>query len=140
MAFDLYGPPLTKAPKGTFLRERKAQRAAELAHEEREKTKVRKRDQVCRWPWCDCRKWKLRLECAHLVNKSQGGRSNADAMILLCFEKHQGRPSLHSGDLMVDPLTAKGTNGPCAFYRKDETGQWLHIASEKRIGVPEARR
>lgn len=133
-----------KPAKGTALLARKQRRAELVSHEAREKAKVRKRDRGCRWPGCDCRKLKLRTEVAHLDAKGIGGdhgvRTTADQMIELCFIKHQGVPSLHSGDLKIEPLSAAGTNGCCAFYARSESGRMEHVASERAVGISEPRR
>ncbi len=100
-----------KPAKGSAARARKEQRAKLVAFELAEKRAVRLRDRVCRWPRCSCHKLKLRLEVAHIVDKAQGGSSHRSNMILLCVEKHQGRPSLHSGDLAIRPQTLSGTEG-----------------------------
>lgn len=125
-----------KAPKGTALRERKQRHMDAAAEEKKNKAEARKRDKVCRWPFCDCATFKLRTEVAHVVSKSLGGSNDPRNLILFCFEKHQGRPSLHSGDLKVVPHDArKGTNGTCDFFRQDERGRWQLVAAEKYIGV-----
>lgn len=103
--------------------------------EERErsnKSRVRKLDHYqCRWPNCDCDKRRDRLEVAHVVDKSRGGSDDVGNLIVLCLARHQGRPSLHSGDLRIDPLTDEGTRGPCEFWRKDEHEQWVMVARER---------
>lgn len=124
-----------KPARGEYLRERRQRKMDADAHEKREKAKVRARDKSCRWPGCDCKAFRLPLECAHVVAKSLGGSSDADNMILMCVEKHRGTPSLHSGDLEVRPQTAKGTNGPCDFAVLRADGRWDVIASERLIGV-----
>lgn len=130
---------LQKAPKGSWVRERRERALAEDAYEKREKAKVRARDRKCRWPGCDCGRLRMPLEVAHVVSKSLGGSNAADNLILLCVEKHQGRPSLHSGDLEVRPQTARGTDGPCDFYVLRERGRWECIGSERVIGVSTER-
>jgi hypothetical protein len=109
------------------------------AHEKREKAKVRARDRKCRWPGCDCEKLRLPLEVAHIVSKSLGGSNDAPNLMLLCVSRHQGSPSLHSGDMEIRPQTAMGTDGPCDFYVLRERGRWECIASERLIGVPVTR-
>jgi hypothetical protein len=126
-----------KPPRGTYIRERRQRKLDADAYEKREKAKVRARDRKCRWPYCTCSKLNLPLEVAHVVAKSLGGSSDADNMLLLCIEKHQGRPSLHSGDLEVRPhFTTKGTNGTCDFAVLRDDGRWDVVASERMIGVP----
>ncbi len=134
----------TKPAKGSYILERRAKRKAIEAHEEAQKRKVRQRDKTCRWPGCECQRVKgIRLEVAHLDDKGMGGdhgeRSTADQMILLCFLRHQGQPSLHSGDLKIEPQTELGTYGPCDFYARNEAGRLELIASETSIGVSETR-
>ena len=116
--------------------ERKDRRKAIDAFEDAEKRKVRLRDVICRWPDCeDCRRYKTRLEVAHLEAKGMGGdksslRSVASKMILCCFLVHQGPRSLHSGDRRITPLTEHGTNGPCSFEMATEAG-WITVFVEE---------
>jgi 5-methylcytosine-specific restriction endonuclease McrA len=128
-----------KPPKGSYRRERTQKRLAVESEEDRNKAIVRKRDRKCRWPFCDCAKFRERLEVAHVVSKSLGGSNDPSNLILLCVSKHQGRPSLHSGDLAVAPQTSAGTNGPCDFKAQDDKGRWHVVASERYVGVSETR-
>lgn len=50
-------------------------------------------------------------------------------MMLLCFLVHQGARSLHSGDRMIEPLTERGTDGPCLFLELKESG-WCVVGCE----------
>lgn len=129
--------PMPKPVKGEAQAKRVQKQIAREDHEDRQKTKVRKRDGYrCRWPNCDCQERRDRIEVAHVIDKGKGGSSDADNMIVLCLARHQGKPSLHSGDLKVEPLTRAGTNGPCAFYRK--TGKrWTMVAQERDIHILE---
>jgi hypothetical protein len=127
-------PASPKPAKGTYLIERKDRRKAVEAFEDAEKQKVRVRDKHCRWPDCaDCRRYKTRLEVAHLNDKGIGGdhgvRSTADQMMLLCFLVHQGPRSVHTGDRKITPLTNGGTNGPCQFEIATEAG-WVVVHVE----------
>lgn len=132
-----------KPAKGSALIERKQRRKAIEAQEDREKQIVRRRDRVCRWPHCEnCRRFKPRLEVAHLTAKGAGGdhghRSSADAMILLDLLTHQGGPSsLEQHGRRIEPLTSAGTSGPCEFWLKDENGDWSLMARERSINVLE---
>lgn len=123
--------------------ERADRRTARTSVERREKALVRARDRVCRWPRCECKTWKMplslaRLEVAHLTNKGMGGdhglRSTADQMILLCYSRHQGIVSLHSGHLRIVPLTRRGTAGPCRFQVMSG-GQWRTMGAERAVGA-----
>lgn len=131
-----------KPARGTARAERH-ERSASREHDERiNKAIVRKQDGTCRWPGCRCQKGprKLPLEVAHVVAKSLGGSSAPENLILVCDEVHRGAVSLHSQDRKIEPLTNKGTRGPCAFYQRDEFGVMQHVASERSIGVSEPRR
>lgn len=132
-----------KPAKGTHWIERKARRRAIDTSERNEKAKVRKRDgRKCRWPNCEYKAERARLEVAHLKNKGIGGDhgkfSTADQMIHLCYLCHQGAKSLHSGDRKIRPLTKEGTNGPCLFMVRERGSNkpWTSIA-EIRPGVSE---
>jgi len=129
--------------RGEYYLERKAKRAVVDNAERTHKKEVRARDRGCRWPGCECRKLKLRTEVAHLAAKGVGGdhgeRSEPENLIELCFVKHRGTPSLHSGDLKIMPRTAVGANGPCDFFQRDEAGVFQLVASERTIGISETR-
>jgi hypothetical protein len=123
-----------KPGKGSSLIARVARQKATRAHEAKEKAKVRARDKRCRWPECkNCRDYSPRLEVAHLDAKGMGGdhgmRTTADRMMLLCYLQHQGVVSLHSGDLRIETLTPKGTNGPCRFLELVD-GAWKTVFTE----------
>lgn len=122
---------------------KKAQRETRLKikkHETDEKAAVRRRDKVCRFPLCGCRKLGLKNEVAHLRHKGMGGnatgdRSMAEGMIYLCEHRHQhGAISLHKGTLRVVPLTDAGTRGPVAFDvdlgETDNQAEWFRVAQE----------
>lgn len=127
----MLGLAFPKPVKGTARAARVARRLAEQSFEAREKTAARRRDGYrCRWPSCECRQRRDRIEVAHLVNKSQGGSSHRTNLICLCVARHQGRPSLHSGELHIEPLTDRGTSGPCAFWAKDAAGRVTLVGQE----------
>lgn len=132
-------PP--KPAKGSATLERRSKRAAIRTHEQTEKAKVVKRDgaKVCRLvPNCP---EKERFETAHLNDKGMGGdhgiRSTADQMIRACLFHHQGKWSLHSGDLRVDCLTELGADGPVEVWGRDEHDQWFQVKRETSVGVLE---
>lgn len=142
------GTPTWKPERGTALKERRTKRKTVRDHETDEKREVRLRDRKCRWPHCsNCRKWKPRLEVAHLDPKGQGGdhgvRTSADRMILLDYLTHQGADGLERHERKIEPLTKRGTNGPCAFFvkvwsetRKGES-RWRCVGRERSIGILE---
>jgi hypothetical protein len=137
MAFaeNAWTAPMPKPAKGTAHDERVEKRKAVESYEDGQKRRVRLRDKRCRWPSCDCHQRRDRIEVAHIHDKGIGGdhglRSSADQLICLCVARHQGRPSLHSGDLEVRPMReTEGTNGPCEFWRRDAQQQWYLVARE----------
>lgn len=141
MAFPLVriGP---KPRRGSAKRARIRRKAKADAREDREKTKVRKRDGHCRWPHLTpedrelCRR--TRTEVGHLTHKGMGGdpqtiRSRSHLMIRVCC--HQGTGSLHSGDRRVVYLTKEKANGPLAFLERRGRTQWVEVARELWPGV-----
>lgn len=137
MSFVTWNEPHPKPAKGTARAERVERRKAIERYEDRQKTLARKRDGRCRWPGCDCKARRDRIEVAHIHDKGIGGdhglRSAVELLICLCVARHQGRPSLHSGDLEVRPVNElDGTNGPCEFWRRDDHHEWYLVAREIR--------
>lgn len=129
-----------KPERGSARRQREEDRAKAHAFELQQKAKAKKRDNhTCRWPH-RCAKGEP-LESAHIVDKSRGGSNDTHNLITLCQKIHRGAVSIHSKDLRIDPLTSRGADGLVAFYQLDrETGYWEHVATEKAIGITEARR
>lgn len=136
---------LQKPEKGSHWKAGRDRRKAVVAYEEREKEKVRRRDQKCRWPHCEnCRAYKPRPEVAHVVAKGMGGdhglKSSADQMMLLDYLTHQGGPdSVEQHGRRIEPLTPAGTDGRCAFYRVGEDGREYVVAIELAPGGPYER-
>jgi hypothetical protein len=141
VSIDYSGLHFSKGPKGDSYIKARERRKAIKAAEDAAKDDVRKRDKVCRWPKCrNCAAYKPRLEVAHLDAKGMGGDhgsvSSPDQMILLDYLTHQSGPSsLEQHGRKIVPLTAKGTDGPCQFWAKDENGDWFLVAEEVSIGV-----
>lgn len=126
---------LQKPAKGSGLIARLTRRRDAKASEESEKDTVRRRDRICRWPHCEhCKRFKPRLEVAHLRAKGMGGdhgvRSTADQMVLLDYLTHQGEDGLERHGREIVPLTAAGANGPCEFWATDANGQRYLVARE----------
>lgn len=145
-AFDHLLTPATrpyvatpKPAKGSAKAARVDRRLKDEAQEDRAKTAARKRDGYrCRWPSCDCEARRDRIEVAHIVNKSNGGENHTRNLICLCVARHQGRPSLHSGDLSIRPVNGKaGADGPVSFWMKAKGGKWFMVAQERHIHVLE---
>lgn len=120
-----YGGWLEKGSR-TASKKAKIESKAALDKAEREnKAEVRRRDKVCRFPLCGCRRIKLALvastEVSHSKHKGSGGnpagdRSVPELMVLLCKHRHQdGRISVHKGTIDVDFQTSKKFNGPVTW-------------------------
>ncbi len=129
MAIDYSDLPLAKG-ESHWLKGRKRRKAV-MDHEERQKTLVRKRDRICRWPKCPrCTQWHPPLEVAHIVAKGMGGdhrtRSTSDQMLLLDRLTHQEHEQHR---LEVRPVTSTGTDGPCEFWAQGKDG-WSLVARE----------
>lgn len=156
---------MTRTARPTFFKDAmpsaKVQRAMRKAardnHEDAEKAKVRRRDKGCRFPYCGCRKLRLRLEVSHSEHKGAGGnpkgdRSEASKMVQVCAERHKDNPiSIDKGSLRWVPMVAKlGANGPIAwqidialvnYYRglrhdRPVEPRWMTLAEETAPGGP----
>lgn len=125
--------PVPKPAKGSYLLARRKTRTARRTAEDKVKDAVRLRDGYrCRFPDCREQAHGVRLEVAHLEDKGMGGdkrliRTQRDRMICLCFLHHQGPVSVHSKDVRIEYETARGTDGPCAFYVSDEQKRWKFV-------------
>lgn len=125
---------LQKPVRGKAKAEHRQRHADADTREERNKTKVRRRDSHrSRWPGDDG----MPLEVAHLNHKGIGGdsqtiRSVTPLMILVSKDVHQGPRSLTSGDKRVVFLTDEKADGPCAFLeRVSRVGNvWKEIGRE----------
>lgn len=134
-----------KDAQGTVWLEGRKRRAERKAAEDKAMREAKKRDgNTCRVPGCEHMPKKPRIECAHLEHRGMGGnpsgdRTQIEKLIALCFIHHAEFDKQMTLDFHpVDPL--KGTNGPCAWFRADkETGEMVHFATEKSVGVSEAR-
>lgn len=117
-----------KPARGTARAMREAARQRAKALELREKAACRRRDgDRCRWPSCGST---VRIESAHLRSKSVGGPSDRANLLRLCEAHHRGARSLHSGDLRIEPLTERGTDGPLLFLETRESG-WCVVGCEE---------
>lgn len=110
---------------------------------------VRGKDKYCRFPLCDCRKFKLRTAVCHLFHRGMGGNPSGDRtvpehLILLCSARHrENRISLDRGTLKIVPLTGQGMRGPCAFQvdrqaidkPNSAASVWFEVARESSLHV-----
>lgn len=113
--------PLWKYDKPSAKLQRELRRTRRESHESSEKAKVRRRDRGCRFPYCSCKKKRVRLEVSHSEHKGSGGnpdgsRSAADLMVQLCEVRHKGSPvSIDRGAIRWHPLTPAGSDGPIGW-------------------------
>lgn len=127
---------LRKPARGEFLIERKERTRTIADAEDAEKDKCRARDRRCRYPDCPfCRRHKnLIPQAAHVVQAKgmsgdrTGERSTVDKLMLLCPPIH-GLQEQHRIEIV--PIDSeRGTNGPCEFWREDETRRMFLVARE----------
>ena len=100
--------------------------------EEAQKALVRKRDKVCRFPLCGCRRFNLALHVAHhpAHHKGMGGHPRGDRnatalLVLVCAARHREHAvSLDRQTVKWEPLSEAGANGPIEWYvRGDAVGE-----------------
>lgn len=138
---------LERPEPGKHWLDHKAVEAERKTHERKEMDKARRRDMAachgCRWPACEFMPKKPRLEVAHVFeHRGMGGNPDGERtlqhlLILACFIHHK---RIDNGDLEVHETTDQGTDGPLSFHAKNpETGVMEHVATERIIGVSEAR-
>lgn len=126
-------PPIAKPAKGSRWMELRDKRKRIVSGETDAKKEVRQRDRICRWPKCEnCRVYKPHFEVAHVVRaKGMGGDhgtvSTPDKLMLLDRITH-GEQERNDRD--VRPLTSRGTNGPCEFWRRTDAAGWFLVARE----------
>lgn len=136
MSIDYSALPFAKGSKGDAWVERRARRDAMAEYEDREKTKVRKRDLRCRWPHCaNCLAHRPPLDVAHVCGaKGMGGdhgtRSSAQQMMLIDHVTHLATGGIEQHGKWVEPLTPEGTDGPCEFWQRDAHGRPFLVARE----------
>ena len=118
---------------------RRTQKAHRRIYERQQKAAVVRRDgrHTCRLvPGCLERE---KFETAHVEAKGMGGtpsgiRNHQSNTLRACFFHHQGRWSLHSGDLRVEYLTPHGTDGPILVWGTVSDGQWGIVGREVAVG------
>lgn len=140
----LYGTNF-KEPRGTYRLQQTAKKRSRKLSEEKVMAEAKRRDGgKCRWPRCEFKA--LLIETAHLEHRKMGGNPSGEAtqrhkLIALCIRHHDQFDGRTLPEVDVVPVSAEqGTDGPCAFYVRDESGRWQHVATEKLIGISEMRR
>lgn len=148
--------PILKPSRTKRLKTERRDLAKLDAEERQAKAKVTRRDRVCRFPLCGCRRLgfalKARPEVSHRTHKGMGGnpagdRSTPALMVLLCAHRHQfGAVSRHAGTLREKFLTRDKYNGPVAWEidvaataspRRTKVHAWREVARERSVGVLE---
>jgi hypothetical protein len=135
MAFTSFWKPA----KGSSLLQKRTTRQARVAAEQKAMKAAKARDgQQCRHPRCGYKSKQLPIDPCHQVHRGMGGdpkgtRTTRATVISLC-RIHHGL--YDAGDLRIEPLTGQDFDGPCEFHeRHPETGEFVHIGTEKRLGV-----
>jgi hypothetical protein len=111
-----------KPRRGDALLERRTKRAATVKAEQAEMQAALKRDgRKCCVPDCIYSHKKLPVDACHLVHRGMGGnpkrdRTTRQQIVSLC-RIHHGQ--LDAGEITVQPLTSRGTDGPCFFLLRD---------------------
>lgn len=111
---------MTRSNGPTARRRRKKHRTVKAA-ENANKTKVRVRDALCRFPKCGCWRFNYFLAVSHQTHKGMGGdstgeRSQPEIMILVCSPRHrEHRVAIDKGVIRWRPLTTLGAEGPIAW-------------------------
>lgn len=125
-----------KPERGSHVLAREAKRAEYEKDLDAAKKTAKLRDGMrCRWP--ETHKCRGLLEGAHLEDASLGGAPAPENIISLCAWIHRRGPrTIHGKHLKVEPETERGTDGPCAFYRREQlTDPWTCVGVEIAIGV-----
>lgn len=134
---------LTKPARGTKLLEHRKRSAESKAFEKSVMREAKVRDGwQCRFPNCEFRAKELPIDVCHERHRGIGGNPTGDRtdrryLISYC-RIHHGMYDRHEIDHEhLAPL--KGADGPCAFYRRIESGRMECVAVERMIGMPEMR-
>lgn len=140
---DLEPGALAKPAKGSYTLKRDKARNDDDAKLEKAAKAAKARDHNrCRWP--ERHKCRGGLEAAHLKDKSRGGDNSTENLFTICAWLHRlGPETIHSKDLVIDPLTNRGADGICNFLRRDwgnTAKPWELVGRERAIGLLERRR
>lgn len=128
-----------KPLKGEKALDRKQTRRDRVKAEQAEMRAALVRDRMkCRYPRCTTG---FTVDPCHQQHRGMGGNPKVDrttrqTVIALCRRHHD---EYDRAWVSIEPLTDQVFDGPCAFYRVTEAGKFEHVASERTIGVSEAR-
>jgi hypothetical protein len=129
-----------KPLRGTALMERKAKRQAQKAAELKVMKAAKTRDGGrCRWPGCKHKD--MPVDACHRFHRGMGGDKNLERtkreLIWTACRIHHGQ--YDAGLIDIQPQGPQGTDGPCDFFTRTESGRMELVASEKRWVVSSAR-
>ncbi len=133
--------PNWKQPRGARVLAKEKDARAETAAEELVKADVKARDKKCRCPLKH--KCRGRMEVIHLKDRSLGGPFITSNLWWGCLWIHQTGPiSIHGKDIEIVPLTTRGMDGPCDWFKltyPEGGGQPTRslMARESAVGVVE---
>src|SRR4051812_19382491 len=104
-----------KPIKGEYLLSRKTAQQQHKAREAKTMRDVKKRDgRKCRVPRCPYAKRELPIDVCHVTHRGMGGNPKEDrtttGLLFCACRVHHGM--YDRGDLVVDPLTRDGMDGP----------------------------
>lgn len=135
-----------KPPRGEYSLERRGKKRERKLAEDRIMAAARRRDgNKCRFPRCEFKG--LIVGVAHVDrHRGMGGnpaldRTERHRLMALCVRHHDQFDGRTMPKIDVVPVNTKqGTDGPCAYYMRDEiSGVWQHVATERLIGISETR-
>ncbi len=69
-----------------------------------------------------------------------GDKTQRHKLIALCIRHHDQFDGRTLPDIDIVPVnSAKGTDGPCEYYQRSESGRMEHVATERVIGISTER-
>ena len=123
-----------KPAKGEYRAAQIARSNAVKATEDRAKLAAKVREGYrCRVPGCTWNLQKWRLESAHLADAGMGGNPDGSRgserrhYVAVCFQHHQGRRSMHSGDLRAVPLDPVALGDGLVRFEELTEGGWVPL-------------
>lgn len=140
------GAPIAKPRRGDARLKANEIKRTRKAREDAAIRAAKRRDgHTCRVPRCRYQHEAFVLDGAHMKDRHRGmggnpslDRTTRATVICLC-RRHHDDYDKHDA-LRIEPVTAQDFDGPCEWYERDlETGQFMHIGTETRIGVSTTR-
>lgn len=132
-----------KPIKGAHLLDRRETRRKRVAAEQKHMQDALRRDsRKCRLvPKCEYAKRDLPIDPCHQQHRGHGGNPKGDRTtrqtVIAGCRIHHGMWDRNEID--AQPMTDRGFDGVVAYYKRNETGEMEHFATEQYIGVEETR-